>query len=359
MSVGTLENGGGGVFLHDPFRGLSQPNDRTTGRASGQTEPVAILDQFGAPAPTGIAGPATRVPLFASLIALGSGVVWSFGAVTARLADQSDAFQYLIWRSAAIVIVIELMARFRRQRLVTPRAFRSGGMMLLACGCLLLASIAFVYAVKATTPANAAFLASVTPLVAVGLAKVTLGEPLTRTTIAAVAIAFVGLCVTVIGDLEAGSVDGNVAALLSSVGFAGYAICLRTGPRRDWAPVMPGYAVMMIAICGVVTAVRGESLAPPARDIAYAMVHGGVFIVVGTILFNVASRQIPAVAMAVFAQSEMLFVPVWALVVLSERPPAWSLLGGLIIATAIVGKAVIDARARPAPADQPVPAEVR
>lgn len=318
-----------------------------------------MLDQSETAAASGIAGPIDRVSFVASLIALGSGVVWSFGAVTARLADQSDAFQYLIWRSLAILVVIEAIARFRRRPLVTPQAFNSGGIMVLACGCLLLASIAFVYAVKTTTPANAAFLASITPLIAVLLAKVTLGEPLTATTIWAVAIAFVGLCVTVVGDLEAGNLSGNIAALMSSLGFAGYAICLRTQPRRDWSPVMPGYAVMMIAICGVVTAINGEPFAPPAKDIAYAMVHGGVIIVVGTILFNVAARQIPAVAMAVFAQSEMLFVPIWALLVLSERPPALSLVGGSIIAVAIIGKAVIDARSRPAAAVLPVPAEVR
>lgn len=318
-----------------------------------------MLDQSETAAASGIAGTVDRVPFVASLIALGSGVVWSFGAVTARLADQSDAFQYLIWRSLAILVVIEAIARFRRRSFVTPLAFRSGGIMVLACGCLLLASIAFVYAVKTTTPANAAFLASITPLIAVLLAKVTLGEPLTATTIWAVAIAFVGLCVTVAGDLEAGNLSGNIAALMSSLGFAGYAICLRTQPRRDWSPVMPGYAVMMIAICGVVTAINGEPFAPPAKDIAYAMVHGGVIIVVGTILFNVAARQIPAVAMAVFAQSEMLFVPIWALLVLSERPPFLSLVGGTIIATAIIGKAVVDARARPARAMQPVTAEVR
>jgi DME family drug/metabolite transporter len=209
-------------------------------RRGGRLAAVALLDDSGTATPTRIAANAETVPILASLIALGSGVVWSFGAVTARLADHSDAFQYLIWRSVAIIIVIEAIARFRRRPPVTPDAFRSGGMMLLACGCLLLASVAFVYAVKTTTPANAAFLGSVTPLVAVLVARVTLGERLTRTTIVAVAVAFVGLCVTVDGDLEAGSPAGNVAALMSSVGFAGYAVCLRTDPHRDWSPVMPG-----------------------------------------------------------------------------------------------------------------------
>ncbi|MDQ3738412.1 MAG: DMT family transporter, partial [Actinomycetota bacterium] len=192
-------------------------------------------------------------------------------------------------------------------------------------------------------------------LVAVLLVKATLGEPLSRITIAAVAVAFVGLIVTVAGDLEAGNLAGNISALLSSVGFAGYAVCLRTNPRRDWLPVLPGYAVMMITLCGLITAANGRPFTPPAADIVYAVVHGGVFIVVGTMLFNIASRQIPAVAMAVFAQSEMLFVPIWALIVLSDRPTAASLAGGAIIFTAVIGKAVLDARARPAPGASPAP----
>ncbi len=285
-----------------------------------------------------------HIPLGASLLALASGTVWSFGAITARLADGADAFQYLIWRSVAIVAVVEVVALARRRPALTPQAFRSGAMMLLACGCLLLASIAFVYAVKNTAPANAAFLASITPLVAVVLARFTLGETLTPVTIIAVAVAFVGLVVTVAGDLGAGSMTGNVSAVLSAVGFAGYAVCVRSDVRRDWAPVMPGYALMMIVLCAALTLAGGRPLVPPAEDIALAAIHGGVFIVVGTTLFNVASRQVPAVAMAVFAQTEMLFVPIWALLVLDEHPSVATMVGGAIIVTAVFGKAVVDAR---------------
>jgi drug/metabolite transporter (DMT)-like permease len=286
------------------------------------------------------------VPLLASTAALASGVVWSFGAILARLADDADAFQYLIWRSIAIVLVIEAVAIVRRRPGATWAAFRSGPMMLLACAGLLLASIAFVYAVKTTTPANAAFLSSITPLVAVLLARVTLREPLTIATIVAVTVAFIGLIITVVGDLDAGSTPGNVAALLAAVGFAGYAVCVRTDPRRDWSPVLPGYAVMMIVLCTAITAIDGKTLVPPAVDIGLAALHGGVFIVVGTLLFNYGSRHIPAVAMAVFAQTEMLFVPIWAFLVLSERPTNASLLGGLLIFAAVIGKALYDARPR-------------
>jgi drug/metabolite transporter (DMT)-like permease len=293
-----------------------------------------------------------RVPLLASVFALSAGLVWSFGGVTARSAEHSDAFQYLIWRSVGIIVVIELIARWRRRPPVTPIAFTSGRMMLIADVMLLLASIAFVYALKTTTAANAAFLASMTPLIAGVFARVFLGERITRVTLVAIAVALVGLVVTVWGDLEAGDMVGNLAAVMSSVGFAGYTVCVRTDPHRDWSPVMPGYAVMMIAICGVVSVAGGKTLVPPAGDIAYGLLHGGVFIVVGTLLFNVGARQVPAVAMVVFAQTETIFVPVWTYVFLSETPTGTSLLGGAIILAAVLGKAVVDAT-RPHPVEEP------
>ena len=78
---------------------------------------------------------------------------------------------------------------------------------------------------------------------------------------------------------------------------------------------------------------------------------------VGTVLFNVASRRVPAAAMTVFSQSEMVLVPVWSFVVLSETPKGTTLIGGAIVFTAIVGKAIADARSaqgQPAPAMEPV-----
>ena len=214
--------------------------------------------------------------------------------------------------------------------------------MLSAVFGLLLASFMFIYAVKTTTAANASFLGSVTPLAAVVLARVVLGERLSRVTLGAIVVAFVGLVVTVFGDLHAGNMLGNIAALTASVGFAIYSISVRSDPDRDWSPVLPGYAVAMIVLCSLITLANGKTLLPPAEDMAYALVHGAVFIVVGTKLFNRGSRLVPAVPMTVFAQTEMVFVPLWAFLVLSEAPKAATVVGGAIIFAAVVGKAILD-----------------
>lgn len=285
-----------------------------------------------------------RVPFGASLMACLAGLTWSFGAVTAKNSHHADAWQYLIWRSIGIMVVVEIVGLARGKGWTLPKAFTSGKPMLLGCASLFLASIGFVYALKTTTGANAAFLSSIVPLIAVILARIFLGERLTRITIAAIALALVGLAVMVLSDLSAGNMAGNMAAIGSAFGFAVYTVCVRSDPERDWSPALPGYAALMILVCGIVTVSNGNTLLPPARDTSFALLHGAVFIVVGTTLFNAASRTVPAVAMTIFAQTETVFVPIWVFLFVGEKPKVTTLLGGLIILTAVIGKGVLDAR---------------
>lgn len=282
-----------------------------------------------------------RLPVVASLLALGSGVVWSFGIVTARKAEATDAFQYLIWRSIGVIVVVEAIGWWRRDRWRTIRAWTSGRVMAAANFGIFLASIAFVYAVKTTTPANAAFLSSLTPLVAMVFARF-LGERLARSTIVALAVGITGLIITVFGDLTAGHLLGDLAAFSSSIGFALYATCVRTDVRRDWSPALAGYCLLMIVVCSIITLANGRELVPPLTDSLYALFHGGVLIVGGTLMFNEASKHVPTVSMTVFTQTEMAFAPLWGILLLDLHPKPWTLVGGAIMFSAVVGKAAYD-----------------
>ena len=294
-----------------------------------------------------------NIPIVASLLALGAGAVWSLGGITAKVADGADPFQYLVWRSVAVIVVVEVLSFLQRKPAPTLTAYRSGRTMIIANVMLFVASFGFVYAVKTTSPANAAFLGSTVPIFGALLAWVILRERLNWVTIVAIVVAFIGLLVTVVGDLGSGTMVGNLAALSSAVGFAGYTVCVRSDRARDWSPVLPGYAVMMIVVCGTVTLAKGNPLVPPTGDLLLALLHGGVIIVLGTYMFNHASKQVPAAVMTLFAQTEMVLVPVWSITLLGERPKTTVLVGGCIIFAAILGKAIYDARS----GDQgPVPA---
>lgn len=290
-------------------------------------------------------GSTDAVPLATSLIGLGAGIVWSFGATLARMADGADAWQYLIWRSVGIIVVIEIVNGFRGRRSPLLRAFTEGWLVFGGCCSLFLASIGFVYAVKNTSAANAAFLSSMSPLIAAVLGRVFLHERMSRVTIAAIGLSVIGLTVMVVADWGGGNLHGNVAAVAASFGFALYTMCLRRDRVRNWDPIMPGYAFMMIVVCSTVSLAQGNSLVPGVRDIGLALLHGGVLITIGTTMFNLASRKVPAVAMAVFAQTETVFVPVWVFVKFAERPSWQTMLGASLILVAVVGKAALDSRA--------------
>jgi len=295
-----------------------------------------------------------QVPLFASMLALGAGFVWSLGALVVRLADGANAWQYLIWRSLGILIVMEVISRLRGQGWMTPRAFNQGRVMFVGVLGLLLASIAFVYAIKNTTAANAAFLASITPLIAVVLSRIFLRERLSRATIGAMLLALAGLAIMVLSDIDGGNADGNIAALFSSLGFAIYTVCVRSEPNHDWSPILPGYAAILIVLCVAITSIGGQALLPPATDTGLAIGHGAVLIVIGTIMFNVGSRTVPAVAMTILAQSETALVPLWIFFAFDEVPKRLTLVGGAIILTAVIGKAILDARPQGMPAHDQV-----
>ncbi len=299
-------------------------------------------------------------------MALGAGVVWSLGALVARLADGADAWQYLLWRSLAILVVIEILARVRRgplRSVVTSgirRSYTSGPTMVAASACLAAASIGFIYALKNTTAANAAFLASLAPLLAAVLARIVLGERISASTVVAVGTALGGLAFMVNGDLGVGNMKGNLAAVATAFGFAGYAVCVRSNPALDWSPALPGSSSIAIPVVGIVCLASGTTLLPPAADIALAALHGGGIIVVGMLTFNAATRHLPAVASIVFAQTETVFVPVWIYLWFAERPKNTTLIGGAIILAAVVGKALVDAGlAASGPASSPAAGRIR
>ena len=283
-------------------------------------------------------------------MALGAGVVWSLGALVARLADHADAWQYLLWRSLAILVVIEILARIQHGALGSVvrfgirRAYTSGPTMVAASACLAAASIGFIFALKNTTAANAAFLASLAPLLAAVLARAVLGERINAVTVVAVGIALCGLAFMVNGDLGVGNMNGNLAAVATAFGFAGYAVCVRSNPAADWSPALPGSSSMTIPLVAIVCIARGTTFFPPAADIGLATLHGGGIIVIGMLTFNAATRHLPAAASIVFAQTETVFVPLWIYLWFAERPRNTTLIGGAIILGAVVGKALIDTR---------------
>jgi drug/metabolite transporter (DMT)-like permease len=290
--------------------------------------------------------PFTRGPL----LAVAGALVWSVGSLTNRWASRSDAFQYLLWRSIGILVVVELQGRRAlRRRSLTLDALRGDLAMWMASLGLFGASLGFIYALKNTTAANASFFASLSPVFGAVLAHFVLRERLTRVIVVAVLLGGAGLAVmstasAVRGNGVAPSWKGNAGGLLCSVAFAIYMVALRTDRTRDWSPSMPGYAVLMIAAGAGVTVAQGRPLYPGAHDVTLALVHGAVLIVVGTRLFNRATTTVPVVMLSLLAQAETVAVPLWIYLAFGEHPSSRALVGAAIVLAAVVLPIIASAR---------------
>lgn len=291
-------------------------------------------------------GPVTRTYWVGALLALAAGTMWSFGGITVRFAPSADPWQYLIWRSVGLFIAAEGWSVLQGRGMLTGRFLRGGWLGFAAATCLSLAAITFVFALKETSIATAIFLASVTPLISMVLARIILGERLTFASVLAIVLGLAGLAVMVSGVAAGGrsSWIGNLGALGSSLCFALYSICVRLAPGKDFGPTLPGLAVVTFVICFAVTLAQGRTLVPPPQDIAMAMLHGAVFIGIGVACFNAASSQVPAVGLTVLAQTETILSPVWAYLILGETPSLPTLAGGGLILAGVLVAALAGAR---------------
>ena len=91
---------------------------------------------------------------------------------------------------------------------------------------------------------------------------------------------------------------------------------------------------------------RFISIGFPARhDVVLATVHGGVIIVVGTSMFNHATKSVSSVGLAVLAQVETIAVPLMVLLVFNEVPSPAATFGGLLILAGVVVQAIGQSRA--------------
>ena len=134
---------------------------------------------------------------YAVLLIAGSSLLISVNGFMLRSIDTASAWQVIFGRQAFFTpaVLILLAVRYRGQLV---RLFLDAGWVGLGGGiCLGLANPTVILAMTHTTVANALFTLSACPLITAVLAWVLLREPLSRTTLTAIAVAMVGIGIMV------------------------------------------------------------------------------------------------------------------------------------------------------------------
>ena len=256
-------------------------------------------------------------------------IAWSTAGVLQRqltLDTPTQVFGRAAFAGAALLAYVAVVERGR-----VVQAFRSVGV----------AGVALNH----TSVARVLFIMAVAPVLAAILAWVTLGEPITRRTVAAMALALVGVTL-MLGAPGEGSLAGDGLSFVAALAFALMIVITRWRHDVSMAP----------ATC-LAQAILVAAFAPFASpgeigggDVGWLAALGIGQIGLGFALLTVGARLIPAAQVGLITLLEIVLGPVWVWLALDERPSTLTLAGGAIVIVAIV------TQTRAAP---PEPAEER
>lgn len=270
-------------------------------------------------------------------------VLWSGGGLGIKAVPDS-ALAVTFWRSAFAALALLLFFRPFRVRVTLPLVLA----VLSYAACL----VAFVFATKMTSAANAIFLQYSGVIWVLLLSPLLLREPPRRNDAIAIGTAVAGMALFFVGRFDLSSLSGNLMALTSGIFFAFLILALRfVRGAGAQAAVTWGNVVLALAVLPFL----GADLRPAAAlSLPVFAALGILQIAAAYALFVKGLETVPATTASLTGMLEPILNPVWVLLFLGERPTFFSIVGGLIVLGAIAWR-TITVKASPAVEEQIAP----
>ncbi len=284
-----------------------------------------------------------------------AGLTLSLGVICIRGASASDAWQYLFWRSLAFGLAVALVAAYRHHTSPFAQIRRLGRFAWVSVGAMVASQVCFIAAIKSGSTAEVFFLMSLAPLMAALLARPLLGERIGVLGVLAIVVALGGLALMSGLSLQAdglhsGLWEGNwqarVLALGTAFSFALYSLATRGAPPGDLDAALFAVGIVTAMVSAAALLWLGLPVAASLGDSALALLHGGVILAAGLVLFARGSRAVPGVTLVMLAQAETVAAPVWTYLFFNETTTQAVVLGGALILVAVLMQASDGARQR-------------
>ena len=290
--------------------------------------------------------PSYRTGVFLVLLA---GACWSTMGLGIRYMEVANVWQILFYRSCALAPFLFLVIALRSGGRPLPIIRKAGLAGVVGGLSLVVAFAGGIFSIQTTTVANALFLFAAAPFVAAPLGWFLLGEQVRGATWIAMSVAVIGIGVMVWEGMALGYLIGNLAALLSALGFAVFTIALRWRKLDDMLPTVFLAGVFAIITAGIVCLSVGYPLDIPTNDIVIALSLGVFQVGAGLTVYTIGSTAVPAAELTLLSMSEVVLAPLWVWIVLGETTSSVTLLGGAVVLVAIAGNALSGLRRKPIP----------
>ena len=277
------------------------------------------------------------------LLVAAAALCWSSGGLLARIVD-TDTWTTVFWRGIFSAVFLLGVGAVQARRSGAGPGYRLGWPGLVMAVGFATASTCFINALARTSVANALVLQCTSPFIAALLGWAMMGERVRARTWLAMAAALCGTAVMASRSWGAGSIAGDVLAVITAASFAAAAVTVR-GHAEVNLPAAAGLAGLLGA---AVAWWPAQPLSASAGDLALLAAFGAGQLGLGLMLFTAGARLIPVAEASLIAVLESVLGPLWVWLLLGEAPAGASLTGGAVILGALMVHTAIDLRgARP------------
>ena len=267
-------------------------------------------------------------------------LVLSFDALLIRLAN-ADPWDVTFWRgllTALSMFAVVLISGRHRDFNVLRRYWK--GMLLVATIYGVNATL-FVLSVSHTSVSNTVVILSSSSFFAAFFSWLFLRERVRLRTWIAIVVSVAGVITVSAGSFGLDSWLGDILALLLALSMGLVLTLMRLYPEL---PRMP-----MVALSGLVVMVLAIPFSEPmelnAGSYLWLAIMGLVQIPLASVMIMSATRYLSSPEVSLFLVIETVFGPFWVWLVLSEKVPPMTLVGGTAILGAIIVHSWLSLRA--------------
>lgn len=271
----------------------------------------------------------------AILALVAAAILWSIGGVLIK---------WVRWHPMAImgtrsaIAAGLLWAVARRPHFNWSRA-QIGGAVAYAATVML-----YVPAVTLTTAANAILLQYTAPVWIALFGAWFLGERATLVDWACIALSLGGMVLFFHEGIASQSFVGDLMGTASGITLAWMMLFLRK--QKDGAPLESVLLGNILAALAGIPFMFGQPL-PSAQGWLGILLLGIFQLGLAYVLYTYAIKWVTALESVLIVMLEPILNPIWALLLIGEKPEGWALVGGLLVLAAATLRGVLLAVQRP------------
>lgn len=267
-------------------------------------------------------------------LVLASAIVWSFGGALKHFIATGESWTIVFWRSVWAALFLLMFMLVREGRHGTLKLFSNMGLPGICVAIsFAIASICFIVALAHTTVANILLMQAGVPLIAALILWILFRERVTFPTWIAIVFVIMGVAVMV-SDSFTGKVSpvGDALSVLIAFAFACATVITRRYAQVRMVPAVCLGTVMAACVSGVFVSTFIVTL----PDMGILIVFGSLNLGFGLALFATGARLVPSALTALLGTTETVLGPIWMWLIHDEIPTIRTMLGGIIVLTALL-----------------------